>query len=145
MGLLFFDMLCLLVRLIGVPAGTSRTIQLGSGTNGDNMTANELQQNIKEELSNLGWSLSDFVMEYGKSMKYKSGLKEEALKKQLSRKTTQPGLLQAYLNFIYGHEAWIKLGKIRPVCTSSEEFDAEFNNRMANISKMISTKLENDL
>jgi len=109
------------------------------------MTTNIKQQEIRGELIKLNWSMADFVKEYDKHYKYKSKLTEESFKKQLSRKTTSSGLLDAYLDFIYSHREWLILGNIKPCYTSDEHFSAEFNERMKGISKLISDKVEKNL
>jgi hypothetical protein len=106
------------------------------------MMSNTKQQEIKDELSKLGWSMADFVKEYNKYLKYKSGLTEDTFKKQLYRDTTNPALLGIYLKFISSHDEWLKLGSIRPVFTSKEKFSLEFNEGMKRISKLISDSVE---
>lgn len=106
------------------------------------MTTNTKQQQIRGELSKLNWSMANFVKEYDKYHKYKSKLTEESFKKQLSRKTTSTGLLNTYLDFIYSHKEWRRLGNIKPYYTSQEYFSSEFHEPMKKISKLISERVE---
>lgn len=106
------------------------------------MKTKKIQEEIKGELSRLSWSLSDFVKTYDKHCKYNSKLTDESFKKQLSRSTTNPNLLEGYLNFIHSHDQWQRLGMIRPCFSSEEEFETETNIEMKNISKLISNSIK---
>ncbi|MFQ2148664.1 hypothetical protein ACK33U_08560 [Aeromonas jandaei] len=96
---------------------------------------------IKMEMSKIGWSLNDFVIEYDKYHSYKSKLTAESLKKQLSRKTTNQDLLKNYLDFIYKHEAWRKLDNIKPSFVN-DFLETEFVFEMTEISQSITKKLK---
>ncbi|WP_148611556.1 hypothetical protein [Aeromonas sobria] len=96
---------------------------------------------IKTEMSKIGWSLNDFVIEYDKYHSYKSKLTVESLKKQLSRKTTNQDLLKNYLDFIYKHEAWRRLDNIKPSFVN-KNLEKEFIFEMTEISQSITRKLK---
>jgi len=106
------------------------------------MKSAKIQTDIKNQLASLGWSQKRFVREYDKNLKYKSKLTVESLKKQLSRPTTEPRLLKTYLEFIESHSDYQKLGLIKPVNTSKNQFDDEFNNKMKQISKSITERIK---
>lgn len=96
---------------------------------------------IKAEMSKIGWSLNDFVIEYDKHHSYKSKLTVESLKKQLSRKTTNQALLKNYLDFIYKHDAWRKSDNIKPSFLNNH-LEKEFVFEMTKISQSITNKLK---
>lgn len=106
--------------------------------------AKEISNRIKGELSKMGWSMNEFVKEYDKFHSYRSGLTIDSFKKQLARKTTNPNLLNSYLNFLYQHPKWVKLDQVRPIFVTSE-LDEGFVSEMEAISEKITIKIENDL
>ena len=105
------------------------------------MQQDDFAVKIKNEMSRIGWSLNDFVMEYDKYHSYKSKLTIDSLKKQLSRKTTNQALLKNYLDFIYKHEAWRKLDNIKPSFVN-DFLETEFVFEMTEISQSITKKLK---
>ena len=109
------------------------------------MGRTELQSRILKEMKRLGWSHAEFVKEYDKHHKYKSGLTESSLKKQLSRNTTRPELLNSYLDFIYNHSASLAGDMANPPNYSEQHFNEAFNKKMESISKQITDDMENDL
>ncbi len=54
------------------------------------MQQDDFAVKIKNEMSRIGWSLNDFVMEYDKYHSYKSKLTVESLKKHLSSGVNLP-------------------------------------------------------
>lgn len=105
------------------------------------MQSDEISKKIKTELSGIGWSLNDFVIEYDKYHSYKSKLTLDSFKKQLLRKTTNKALLENYLEFIYDHDAWRKRDNIKPSFVG-ELLDDDFIREMSNISRNITSKLK---
>jgi hypothetical protein len=105
------------------------------------MQSDEISKKIKTELSRIGWSLNDFVIEYDKHHSYKSKLTFDSFKKQLSRKTTNQALLENYLEFIYQHAEWRKRDNIKPSFVG-ELLGDDFIREMRNISRNITSKLK---
>ncbi|BDA15010.1 hypothetical protein KAM339_035510 [Aeromonas caviae] len=105
------------------------------------MQPDDFAVKIKNEMSRIGWSLNDFVMEYDKYHSYKSKLTIDSLKKQLSRKTTNQALLKNYLDFIYQHETWRKLDNIKPLFID-DKLEGGFILEMAKISCEITKTLK---
>lgn len=104
------------------------------------MDYDDKAQKIKDEISKIGWSMNEFVVEYDKFYNYKSKLTCDSFKKQLTRKTTRTALLNNYLEFIYKHPRWIAHNNVRPFFINDElddSFVLEMRRTSANITKKI--------
>lgn len=110
-------------------------------TENENSTR-EIQDDIKIILGKLGWSHKRFVGEYNRALKFQSELTTESFKKQLSRPTTKPTYLKMYLDFIHSHNSYRRLGLVKPVHISKDEFGEDFNRKMAGISKLIHDRVK---
>jgi hypothetical protein len=101
------------------------------------MNTTVVQQKIKDAMGRLNWSHNKLVKEYDRSRGYKSQLTVASFKKQLSRDSTNAKLLKTYLDFIESHDDFRRLGLIKPIHTSKDQFEDEFNLEMKGISKRI--------
>lgn len=107
------------------------------------MGTGELQEEIKRLLGKLKWSQKRLGREfyYAKHDDDDSieiSRYEEKAKKDLSRKSTRPELLQSYLNLIVQHNEFERLDIIVPVYQQSGCLSEGMECGMVKISKIIS-------
>jgi hypothetical protein len=127
-----------------------------TGTERDKMTTEteELQNNIKELIHRLGWSIpklaeviyttthDDFEYEENELKKFK-----DTLKHQLARKKTKPNLLKKYLDIISQDSDFKKNCLITPFYVRNINLNSSMIQRMSKSSKAITkiSKSKNDL
>lgn len=106
----------------------------------------ELQKEIKKIIGRLGWSQKRLGREvytatfddddFEEITKY-----EERLKKDLSRKTTNPDRLRKYLEIISQHREFEKLDIVSPIYLSNNVLSETMQKGMMDISKEIDKML----
>jgi hypothetical protein len=107
------------------------------------MGTKELQKEIKIMLGKLKWSQKKLGREfYYAKHEFEDDLTEinryeEKAKKDLSRNTTKPEILQSYLNLISQHNEFKGLDIIIPPYTKSGALSDEMERGMQRISKLI--------
>ncbi len=118
------------------------------------MTTNELQSEIKKLIKKIGWSLpklsdviytamhDEFEYDEDEALKFR-----EKIKKQLSRKSTTPEILENYLHIISQDRKVERHEIIIPVYIKSKYLDSEMVEKMRSISRGITKSLvdKNDL
>lgn len=113
-----------------------------------------MHKNIEERQK----ELKDWIIKIGMTVKYFSGqycqdtfenFTEEEInqyyekfKKELTRKTTKDEVLDKYFEYLYSLEEFKTAGYVKPFYIEDNDFNKEFNNRMKNISKEITDKLQ---
>lgn len=105
------------------------------------MGTEQLQQEIKRLIKQLGWSQKRFAREL-LAMTDEGDLVneeevrqfEERVKKHLSRSATNPELLQRYLHQFQQHDAFNNLKVVVPYFVPTEGFNQEFVKGMQAIS-----------
>jgi len=104
----------------------------------------KLQQEIKRLIKQLGWSQKRFARElHGMSDEADcSTMKEvgqyvERMKKQLTRSTVAPELLEAYLQQLQSHQDFAKLDVFIPYFVPDDRLPKEFVAGMKTISGIL--------
>jgi hypothetical protein len=103
----------------------------------------ELQEEVKRLLGKLKWSQKRLGREfyYAKHDDDDSveiSRYEEKAKKDLSRQSTRPEVLQSYLDLIVQHNEFKKLDIIVPIYRKSDVLSEDMERGMVKISKLIS-------
>ena len=107
------------------------------------MGTTELQVEIKRLLDSLKWSQKRLGREFYYAKHEfeddESEIKryEEKAKKDLSRESTKPGVLQSYLRIIVQHDEFKKLSLVIPIYQKNSKLSPTFESEMENISKLI--------
>ncbi len=109
-----------------------------------------LQKKIREAIGLLGWSsndLADVIYHHENDDDDEETLRKfkETFKKQLSRKTTNPKLLERYLLIITQDDRYQKI-TVMPPFIASEELSSSMHEEMKKISRSINKQIkERDL
>lgn len=103
----------------------------------------ELQEEIKSLLGKLKWSQKRlgrelYYAKYDDDDAVEISRSEEKAKKDLSRKSTKPEVLQSYLDVIVQHNEFKKLDIVVPVYQKSGALSEDVERGMLQISKVIS-------
>lgn len=108
----------------------------------------QLQQEIKKLIKQLGWSQKRFARELfamtdeaDTASEEEVRQYEERVKKQLSRPATKPELLQQYLHQLQKHHAFANLKVVVPIYVPLEGSNTDFVKGMQLISKMLDKEL----
>lgn len=112
-------------------------------------TTKELQREIKNLISGLGWSQKRFAREiYFETHEVHNDDEErrfvEKFKKELSRTTIKPERLVEYLNVISRHAEVVKINLITPSLPDCGCLSETFKKGMKSISESISKELRNE-
>ena len=112
-----------------------------------NTELKEKQQDLKDWLKKLGLSQPIFaerVFYYINESDNEEEMKQfvERFKKAINRDSTDIKLIESYLDILFEQNEFLKLGLVKPKFHYEDDFDDIFNQRMKNISKSISEKLE---
>lgn len=107
------------------------------------MGTGELQEEIKRLLGNLKWSQKRlgrefYYLKHDDDDSAEISRYEERVKKDLSRKSTSPKVLQSYLDLIVQHNEFEKLDIIVPIYQQSGCLSEGMERGMVKISKIIS-------
>lgn len=107
------------------------------------MGTEELQGEIKRLLGKLRWSQKRlgrefYYAKYDDDDSVEISRYEEKVKKDLSRQSTRPEVLQSYLDIIMQHNEFKKLDIIVPIYRRSYVLSEGMERGMVKISKLIS-------
>jgi predicted RNase H-like nuclease (RuvC/YqgF family) len=108
----------------------------------------DLQQIIEDLIARVGWSRKALARQLHWELNDtddEDELKrfEERLKKELTRSTTKPELLEHYLDVIRQLPECEKAGLVVPQYIGSKHLDSEIEEALRNISSDLSTSLRN--
>jgi ribosome-binding protein aMBF1 (putative translation factor) len=108
----------------------------------------DLQQIIEDLIARVGWSRKALARQLHWELNDtddEDELKrfEERLKKELTRSTTKPELLEHYLDVIRQLHECEKAGLVVPQYIGSKHLDSEIEEALRNISSDLSTSLRN--
>lgn len=106
------------------------------------------QNELKDWITKIGMTQKYFIGQYSIDNFYNCTDDEidqyyEKFKKELSRKSTKIEVLEKYFSYLYDLEEFKKIGYIKPTFISSDCFSEDFDEKMKNISKMITEELVN--
>jgi len=112
-----------------------------------NNNIKEKQEELKIWITKIGMTQKYFIGQYCVD-NFESFTEEEIdqyyekFKKEISRTTTQPEVLDKYFEFLYSLDEFKKVGYIKPIFIQDDEYDSQFDQRMKKISKQIHDKLK---
>ena len=109
----------------------------------------ELQQIIEDLIARVGWSRKTLARQLHwelNDIDDEDELKrfEERLKKELTRPTTKPELLEHYIDVMRQLPAYEKAGLVIPQYIASEQLDPEIEDALRDISSDLSRTLRNN-
>lgn len=114
-----------------------------------NTELKEKQQDLKNWLKKLGLSQNIFAERVFYHMNDSDNEEEmkqfiERFKKAINRDSTDIKLIESYHDILFEQNEFLKLGLVKPKFHYENDFDDEFNQRMKDISKSVSEKLEEE-
>lgn len=109
----------------------------------------ELQKEIKIILAKLDWSQKRlgrevYMAKFDHDNDDEIRQYEEKIKKDLSRPTTKPELLNSYLDIISQHRDFEKLDVVLPTYYKSDILEGPVEKGLGDISKMVSQLVEEE-
>lgn len=107
----------------------------------------EKQQELRDWIKKLGmtqkyFSEQYFIEEYDSLNEEEINAFYEKFKGHLKRSTTPIETIDIYLNYLYDMDEFQKKCYVKPTYIKNDSFSDEFNERMKNISKMITQSLQ---
>ena len=114
-----------------------------------NIELQKKQQDLKDWLKKLGLSQNIFAERVFYYMNDSDNEKEMKqfigrFKKAIIRDSTDVKLIESYLDILFQQDEFLKLGLVKPTFHYENDFDDEFNQKMKEISKIISEQLEEE-
>ena len=111
-----------------------------------NTELKEKQQDLKSWLKKLGLSQNIFaerVFYYMNDSDNEEEIKQfvERFKKAINRDSTDIKLIESYLDILFQQDEFLKLGLVKPIFHYESDFDDVFNQKMREVSKTISERL----
>lgn len=109
------------------------------------MSVSEKQLQLRQLIKKIGWSQKEFARAYyfnsqDEGDDVEAERFEEKFKKHLSRSTTPEELLDRYVEFIFMQREARNMDVVKLVHVPLNKFSENFNRRMQNISKNITSE-----
>jgi len=110
-------------------------------------TIEKKQKKLKDWITKIGMTQKYFIGQYcvdnfANFTEEEIAQYYEKFKKEISRTTTKPEVLDKYFEFLYSLDEFKKVGYIKPIYIQEHEYDSQFDQRMKEISKQIHDKLK---